>query len=260
MTFTADETNLLSFGLGNSIPIEIGEIQLEKNSVVTNFEPYGYKIPIVCKGKNLFDKSKSSQQSIQDETVNAYWFKNVLNASNFTEMINGAGTYAISYDIEFVEVPENYGKCDSRYGISICNSSGTTIPMQAVWNYREAGYKARVRNKVTLTESQLQTPSLAMYAYSNAYYATEDKNTSKLVYSKVIISNIQIEKSIEATNFEPYAEPVTTNIYLDKPLKEGETLTNPVRLPTVKGTTIYTVDTTVQPSNIRATYYSTVKE
>lgn len=50
-----------------------------------------------------------------------------------------------------------------------------------------------------------------------------------------------------------------TNIYLDEPLAQGETIKNPVKLPTIKGTTIYSTDTQVQPSNMSANYYSTSK-
>lgn len=48
-------------------------------------------------------------------------------------------------------------------------------------------------------------------------------------------------------------------IYYVRAEYEETAITVP-ELPTLKDTTIYVVDTTVQPSNIRATYYSTVKE
>lgn len=59
--------------------------------------------------------------------------------------------------------------------------------------------------------------------------------------------------SIEDDTYEPYIEPTTTNIYLDEPIGENESIslsdTN-VNIPTIRGTNVLTVDTTVQPSNV----------
>lgn len=66
------------------------------------------------------------------------------------------------------------------------------------------------------------------------------------------------------TTFEPYHEPITTNIYLDEPLEQGKSVGyKKDKLPTVptfKGTSILTADTTIQPSNAEVTYYSTERE
>jgi hypothetical protein len=66
------------------------------------------------------------------------------------------------------------------------------------------------------------------------------------------------------TEFESCYVPITTNIYLDKPLGQGEVISyKKDKLPTIpthKGTSIVTVDTTVQPSRAEIVYYSNVKE
>lgn len=66
------------------------------------------------------------------------------------------------------------------------------------------------------------------------------------------------------TGYEPYHEPITTNIYLDEPLGEGQSINYKKdglpAIPTFKGTSIITADTTVQPSNAEIEYYSNVKE
>jgi hypothetical protein len=72
-----------------------------------------------------------------------------------------------------------------------------------------------------------------------------------------------LEKNPTATEYEPYVEPVTTNIYLAEPLESGEVISYPEtaglpQLPTIKGTTVYEIDTTIQPSQMDATYYSTI--
>lgn len=53
--------------------------------------------------------------------------------------------------------------------------------------------------------------------------------------------------------YEPYYEPVTTNLYLPEPLAEGESISmsdTGVAIPTYDGKNILSVDTTVSPSNI----------
>ena len=52
--------------------------------------------------------------------------------------------------------------------------------------------------------------------------------------------------------YEEYTA-TTTNIYLDEPIEENESIslsdTN-INIPTIRGTNILTVDTTVQPSKV----------
>ena len=79
----------------------------------------------------------------------------------------------------------------------------------------------------------------------------------------IIYSDIQLEEG-GLTDYEPYVEPVTTNIYLDEPLSEGQTINykkdNLPVLPSFKGTTIVSVETEVKPSNMEVTYYAISKE
>lgn len=78
------------------------------------------------------------------------------------------------------------------------------------------------------------------------------------------VNTFQLEEGTVATDYEPYIEPITTNIYLDEPLNTGDILGYPKdnipKLPTTKGTTIYSVETEVQPSNMSVEYYSTRKD
>lgn len=61
------------------------------------------------------------------------------------------------------------------------------------------------------------------------------------------------------TDFVPYVDPITTNIYLNEPLSEGESISmsdTRISIPTVDGTNILTVDTEVQPSEVYIKYGS----
>jgi hypothetical protein len=90
------------------------------------------------------------------------------------------------------------------------------------------------------------------------------------------ISEMQLTESDMVLPYEPYGkykipvtvsgdgEPITTNIYLDKPLRQGEAISykkdSLPTIPTHKGTSVITVDTTIQPSRAEIEYYSNVKE
>ena len=100
-------------------------------------------------------------------------------------------------------------------------------------------------------------------------------NTDTGIYRNTPIK-IMLEEGSGVTDYEPYGykipvvcsdesgNTVTTNIYLDEPLAEGQTINNKddnlPNLPTFKGTTIISVDTKVQPSHMEITYYATSKE
>ena len=64
---------------------------------------------------------------------------------------------------------------------------------------------------------------------------------------------IVVEGTTEPSFFEPYYEPIITNIYLDSPIYENESIslsdTN-VNIPTIRGTNILSSETTIQPSNV----------
>ena len=73
------------------------------------------------------------------------------------------------------------------------------------------------------------------------------------------LSVSQLEEGTIATDYEPYHEPITTNLYVDKPLYSDE-FVKVLNIPTFKGTTIVSADTTIQPSNVEIEYYSNIKE
>ena len=66
-------------------------------------------------------------------------------------------------------------------------------------------------------------------------------------------TTIQVELSQSATEYEPFHEPSTINIFLDTPLTEGESVSladTGIQIGTIDGTNILTVGTEVQPSNV----------
>lgn len=167
---------------------------VEYGNAITEYEPYGYKIPIKVTGKNLFDISKTDTNMISKGYIeianNGY---NILKTENFT---NGS---AIGNFSEFVP--------DLKVG----DKFKITFETNAIRNNQNVNYiylnvyKGVLKIGIEYIATQEMLDS-KMYIYSggteNCYY-----------------KNIMIYISKYTDEFEPYTEPVVNNIYLDEPLR-----------------------------------------
>lgn len=132
--------------------------------------------------------------------------------------------------------------------------------------------KAFIRRNVT---SQAYRPIVT-------FTTTEDASFLAICYDNdetgviATVTDIQIDEGAVPMDYNLYNKykipikvsgndkTITTNIYLDEPLGEGQSI-NYKRdglptIPTFKGTSIISADTTIQPSNAEIEYYSNVKE
>ena len=199
-----------------------------------------YKIPVKISGKNLLKNNNTSK------TVNGITF--TANADG-SITINGTNT----------------GTGLAQYPLtpSATGALSWLLPLDA-----DVTYTLSCGNKPTGVGMQLTYKPAGTSLYMNAprtFTATASTNSAVYIFVNkgVTVDNLtlypQLEKSEMATDFEPYVEPITRNIYIDEPLGEGKILKNPAKLPTFKGTTIYEIDTNTKPSNMSVTYYSSVK-
>lgn len=90
--------------------------------------------------------------------------------------------------------------------------------------------------------------------YPFAYYPISFPTTSDTAYIRfvVVADSIDVAEGIQLGE-----KAVTTNIYLDEPLNEGESISmsdTGISIPTINGTNILTVDTAVQPSKMYIKY------
>ena len=206
-TFTADEdfdlfVNGFSLISGKTFLESVSNFQLEESSTVTDYEPYGYKVPVVVSGKNLFDG-----------IYGANHFSKIEPDKTITISTKSTGESSITFV---------YKKSD-----------GTRFRYTRLLNENETSGSATVT-----------TPSEAV---GIGIYAATDYTSQTIAYDTLI------EYGDRATTYEPYHEPTTTNIYLDEPIEENESIslsdTN-VNIPTIDGTNVISIDTTVQPSNV----------
>ena len=85
-----------------------------------------------------------------------------------------------------------------------------------------------------------------------------------VVKANTVCDNITIKPQLElgetATEYEPYRVPVTANIYLDEPLKKGESINfgadNLPGLQLFEGSNVITANTVVKPEKIVIDYYA----
>ncbi len=182
-----------------------------------NYEPYGYKIPVKASGKNLFDISRETNSTSGEivekgENYVVAQMKSSATNSNPGSTFWSSGwlsydielptskTYTVSYDVELLENTTGLTELKSMFLLS--TESDTTIS-QKVYTISEVNKK---------------------YHIEATFNNLEDKEVGELVISlnscKWRISNLQIEEGATATSYEPYVEPITTNIYVDEPLRK----------------------------------------
>ena len=181
--------------------------QLEERSTATDYEPYGYKIPVVISGKNLWNEDYT------DIPVNIPIYK---------PLYLGEGTFTLS-----TSAPLNSNNAANLFLMSGNVTQGASTNTTGCWNGHPI---TAIANNGYVT-----------IAFRSQY------NVNPADYQS------QIELGSQATNYEQYIEPTTTNIYLDEPIgaNESKSLSDTnVNIPTINGTNILSIDTTVQPSNV----------
>ena len=203
--------------------------QLKESSTVTDYEPYGYKIPAIISGKNLLQNTATSQ------TI-----------SGVTFTVNSDGSVTCN------------GTASSNAIFAI------SVKLNANINYILNGTPEN--GGVGTYRIDLRTASYSVYNNiidnGNGAIFTVEGNGTYLVSIR-IASNYNCNNltfypmirlsSVDNDTYEPYIEPTTTNIYLDEPIgaNESKSLSDTnVNIPTINGTNILSIDTTIQPSNV----------
>lgn len=240
-TFTADEdfdlfVNGFSSISGKTFLESVSNFQLEESSTVTDYEPYGYKVPVAINGKNLFDELQVVDKTVSSESSNFQIFK-----QNEKLIINGLTT-------------------NSQADVEIANINSINNQALQFINSNKAQYifSAEVPGRIMIRYKLLGS-DVVRYTFDE--YNSSNKVADRIVFrlqQNYQYNNEQMNimfklKQIQLADYEAYHEPTTTNIYLDEPLEENESIslsdTN-VNIPTIRGTNVLSIDTTVQPSNV----------
>lgn len=182
------------------------------------------------------------------------------NLANSNEMIQGYWAYANGAFVNantWICTPKIECSGDTPYTYQFSNASR--------WSgfvfYDENGNYISTSNAQNGSSTEYRTytatsPSNARYLVVNI--AGFPQSTDAISVSDLI--NFQLEEGSIATDYEPYGYKIpvvcggtTTNIYIDEPIgaNESKSLSDTnVNIPTINGTNILSIDTTVQPSNV----------
>lgn len=260
--------------------------QLESGSEVTDYEPYGHKIPVTVRGKNLISISRdiqsltsgvvvekgkdyviaqmrASAENAEPGTPNSSsgWIGiNTLKATAeafnkcFFKDIKPSTTYTLSYDLEYFYLPGGLTSVKHRGQISISGKAEYTNAYVT-----EAGKKYHY--KLTFTTPETITQIMFFFTLNSC---------------KVKLSNIMLEEGGSETDYERYAEPQTAVIELSAPLGKndhvvnasGTTFKNSVlskastaEIPLVaSGTNTIEVGTATAPGKIEVEYYKDINK
>lgn len=205
---------------------EIDDFLIYEGSGDNTYEPYGYRIPVKVSGKNSID-------------ANNY-------ASIYATITNNEDYYIVdtSYNGNGIGIRTN---CDFEPGETISfqakviidrltdETAGTSITLRIrnitknVYIYAgDNGYESPGSTIKLREEKILKLQNIALNNYSKGdvleFRITKGNGNSDSVTNyitfKVFKDSIMLEKSSTCSDFEPYYEPITKNIYLDEPLRK----------------------------------------
>lgn len=176
-------------------PIEIqsvGDLVTDENDA-----NYGkYKVPIIVRGKNLWDRPNVNANKSGTQVFNAsdyYWIK------NNTEI-------TFSADVNF---KEDDTRTSPRISISVFYEDGTYI-VNGNFNIIKDGNTRRL--SVTINTGSKEITKII--------FRTNDYSQNTEGVWNASADNMQIELGDTETKYESYVEPTTINLYLNEPLRK----------------------------------------
>ena len=191
----------------------------ETSKEVSYHEPYG-NLPTPTRegytflgwnGKNIIDKSQSTNEGIRNEEPSRYWAHLVFNNNWILNNLNPSTKYTISYDVECLSIPEYTSKYSDNLGL-LLYSQGNTSPIMYMSKYISTGEKVHIIKTITTpTGLYDSSANYRILAYSNRYL-----NGETGVFSTIRLYNLQLEEGNTATEYEPYYITPTTPVVQDK--------------------------------------------
>ena len=160
-------------------------------STMPDYEPYGYKVPVVVSSKNFLQNTATTQ------TKNGVTF--TVNEDKSISC-NGTASGNAFFKIGDIQLEEN------------CIMSG--CPAGGDNN----SYLMRLYNNGSVFKTDSGDGVLINSEIQNGY--AEIRIAAGYTCNNLTFYPMIRPATIEDTSYEPYIEPTTTNIYLDEPIKE----------------------------------------
>lgn len=200
--------------------VTFSNIMLNAGTEPLPYEPYGYKIPVVARGKNLLEPIGFSAQGIAN--INDYREKTnnvgtslstVYGGSVLVTQANQSGN-TTSYTNGYFYIAVDFSKFTTGKNYTL--SFDYEIKEKHSELVNSIAYIGKATNFVTIDgdwgKDGRKSVTFTVKEGFNPYIEI------RLCGNSIFVSNIQIEEGTTATPYEPYHEPITTPIYLDSPL------------------------------------------
>lgn len=171
-------------------------IMLNEGSTPLPYEPYGYKVDVISRGKNLFDISTIEAGRIDDTGKVGYISQTSLAVSGNTITFSTTSNWR-GFVSDYIEI--NGVKPIISYGSFTSNENAV---LNGFLYYYDAD-KQYLGN----TSEYLSSTKYARISFQ-----------SDVIVTNAVVSDIQAELGSIATEYSPYVEPITTPLYLDSPL------------------------------------------
>lgn len=196
-SFSLNDERIIRFAFkkndnSNILPSAISNIMLNEGSTALPYEPYGYKVPVTVKGKNL---------------CNNIWEQGNIRADNGQKEESNIMICSDYFPVEY----------DKTYSISRTTSEGynNVRGYDASKNYIGSGTTVcSVTNPFVNSDAKTGifkiTNSLVAFVRFNHY-------TNNLNMKYMIVEGDYTAETMPP--YEPYHAPVTTPIYLPEPIK-----------------------------------------
>ena len=198
---TASRNGYITIAYRNSYFTKLSEhnIMLNEGSTALPYEPFGYKIGILCEGKNAWKNDWSQFDNSGGEGDTYAYFKLPRDDTRYTLTLTAKKDFVANNDtyIGF-----------TRFGGKSLSSN------DYIWLINRA---TRLNKGDMIKKSG--GGSASSMKFISIYTATE-----RWFNELIETFDIQLELGDTATPYEPYKTPITTNIYTDKPLYSGEVL------------------------------------
>lgn len=238
-------------------------IQLEEGSTATEYEPYGYKIPIKVSGN---DKTITTNIYLDEPLRKVGDYADYIKS---VDLVNGTGVVVrrvtkVLNALPKVNIITQKNPNTIMVGCHGMFCKGNTLIYSPI-------FKNGRPELVWGNDSELIMSHIAENTNDFAYFKLKyDRLNLALGDDRTTVYNVDDESKTALTNSQIFA---TINDYLTLNFTEEELsiyvcdyrspTETPITLPpipTFKGTNIISTDTTIQPSNAEVTYYSNVKE
>lgn len=205
----------------------VDKVMLVQGTTIIPYEPYGkYKIPVVQRGKNLFKPTRVGTGEFTVSNANgnvSNSYGTVIDSCDLTDnkviVTQTPNTNYIpeNYRNGFITIKHDKLVTGNKYKISF-DIEITDNPLNADYMslYPSGQYNGERQVKITQNKQRVSGVFTAISRSSNYYPYIE----IRVCGMSFIASNFMITEDGYEADYEPYIEPITTNIFLSEPLRK----------------------------------------